>query len=727
MSSTFNKRIKILLLSLVVLIVVAGCSIVTNLLVVESPEVIDCGLYYNDNSYRLIQLESEDSSVKIYYTTDGSTPTTNSTEYYPYYYTNASGSSLYAIKVSGGSILKVIAAKNDAVSAVVTYSVPYHVDTPTITDRGLYSGNSSYRLIQISCSDSSASIYYTTNGYTPTTSSNVYSTGYYSNTSGSYYYSMLVPVETTLKAVAYYNGAYSDVYTYYVPSVIDTPTIIDRGQYNSDRSYRLITLSCSNSSATIYYTTNGSTPTTSSSRYSSGYYSNTSGSYYYSILVPAGSTLKAVAYYDGSYSDVYTYSVPSAISTPTITDRGQYSGNSSYRLVTISCSNSSATIYYTTNGSTPTTSSNRYSSGYYSNTSGSYYYSVLVSAGSTLKAVAYYNGSYSDVYTYSVPSAISTPTITDRGQYNSDRSYRLITLSCSNSSATIYYTTNGSTPTTSSNRYSYYVDSYTNVNGYSYYSVIVPAGSTLKAVAYYNGSYSDVEAYSVPSYVSSPSIVDRGQYSGNSSYRLVTISCSNSSANIYYTTNGSTPTTSSNRYSSGYYSNTSGSYYYSILVPVGSTLKAVAYYNGSYSDVASYTVSTPSISINTNGQWQSYSSGLSSSSYYSYQSYSNYHVHSSTATMYLTISGYDTFTLYIRSYAESSCDYTIAYEVDSSTSVKSNTSGYQYSDGTSLSSYKRVDYTGLGGTSHTIRIDYKKDYSIHDGYDRGYLVIPKNQ
>ena len=634
MSSTFNKRIKILLLSLVVLIVVAGCSIVTNLLVVESPEVIDCGLYYNDNSYRLIQLESEDSSVKIYYTTDGSTPTTNSTEYYPYYYTNASGSSLYAIKVSGGSILKVIAAKNDAVSAVVTYSVPYHVDTPTITDRGLYSGNSSYRLIQISCSDSSASIYYTTNGYTPTTSSNVYSTGYYSNTSGSYYYSMLVPVETTLKAVAYYNGAYSDVYTYYVPSVIDTPTIIDRGQYNSDRSYRLITLSCSNSSATIYYTTNGSTPTTSSSRYSSGYYSNTSGSYYYSILVPAGSTLKAVAYYDGSYSDVYTYSVPSAISTPTITDRGQYSGNSSYRLVTISCSNSSATIYYTTNGSTPTTSSNRYS---------------------------------------------------------------------------------------------YYVDSYTNVNGYSYYSVIVPAGSTLKAVAYYNGSYSDVEAYSVPSYVSSPSIVDRGQYSGNSSYRLVTISCSNSSANIYYTTNGSTPTTSSNRYSSGYYSNTSGSYYYSILVPVGSTLKAVAYYNGSYSDVASYTVSTPSISINTNGQWQSYSSDLSSSSYYSYQSYSNYHVHSSTATMYLTISGYDTFTLYIRSYAESSCDYTIAYEVDSSTSVKSNTSGYQYSDGTSLSSYKRVDYTGLGGTSHTIRIDYKKDYSIHDGYDRGYLVIPKNQ
>ena len=351
MSSTFNKRIKILLLSLVVLIVVAGCSIVTNLLVVESPEVIDCGLYYNDNSYRLIQLESEDSSVRIYYTTDGSTPTTNSTEYYPYYYTNASGSSLYAIKVSGGSILKVIAAKNDAVSAVVTYSVPYHVDTPTITDRGQYSGDSSYKLIQISCSDSSASIYYTTNGYTPTTSSNVYSTGYYSNTSGSYYYSM--------------------------------------------------------------------------------------------------------------------------------------------------------------------------------------------------------------------------------------------------------------------------------------------------------------------------------------------------------------------------------------LVPVGSTLKAVAYYNGAYSDVASYTVTTTS--INTNGLWQSYSSGLSSSSYYSYRSYSNYNVDNSTATMYLTISGYDTFTLYIRSYAESSFDYTRAYEVDSNTSVKSNTSGYQYSDGTSLSSYKRVDYTGLGGTSHTIRIDYKKDSSVHEGYDRGYLVIPKNQ
>ena len=318
---------------------------------------------------------------------------------------------------------------------------------------------------------------------------------------------------------------------------------------------------------------------------------------------------------------------------------------------------------------------------------------------------------------------VESPLIIDCGPYYYNSSYRLIQFEYEDSSVRVYYTLDGSNPTTDSTEY--YPNYYNNVSGSGFYSIKVPGGSTLKVIAVKDNVVSAVASYLVPSYISSPSIVDRGQYSGNSSYRLVTLSCSNSSATIYYTTDGTTPTNGSTSYSENYYSNTSGSYYYSILVPVGSTLKAVAYYNGSYSDVASYTVSTPSISINTNGQWQSYSSGLSSSSYYSYRSYSNYHVHGSTATMYLTISGYDTFTLYIRSYAEQSFDYTIAYEADSNT-IKSDSLSNNNS-GTSLSSYKRVDYTGLGGTSHTIKIVYRKDGSVSSGDDRGYLVIPRNQ
>ena len=689
---------------------------------VSTPSFTDRGQYSGDWSKWLVQIGCTDTSATIYYTTDRTEPTTSSSRYTAGSYTSVSGSSYSSIQVPAGSTMKAMAYKDGVYSAVATFSVPSAVSTPTVRVMGQYRYDNTKRLVQVSCSDSSATIYYTTDGNDPSTSSTRYSTNYLPNVSGDSYDSIIVAEGATLKVMAYKNGVYSPVTTYNVPSKPVAPTVTDRGQYGSDRSKWLVTLACSDSSATIYYTTDRTEPTTSSSRYTAGSYTSVSGSSYSSILVPAGSTLKAVAFKDDAYSDVYTYSVPSAIVTPTINDKGQYDSDRSYRLYIVTCSDSSATIYYTTNGTNPTTSSSRYSESTYKSVDGSNYSSIKVPAGSTLKVCAYKNGVYSPVTSYSVPSAISTPTIIDRGQYSGDSSYRLIQISCSDSSASIYYTTNGYTPTTSSNVYS--TGYYSNTSGSYYYSMLVPVGTTLKAVAYSNVAYSSVYTYTVP--ISTPTVTDRGLYSGDSSYRLIQISCSNSSASIYYTTNGYTPTTSSNVYSTGYYSNTSGSYYYSILVPVGTTLKAVAYYNGAYSDVASYTVTTTSISINTNGQWQSYSSGLSSSSYYSYRSYSNKSVDSSTATMYLTISGYDTFTLYIRSYAESSYDYTIAYEADSNT-IKSDTRTSNNTSSTSLSSYKRVDYTGLGGTSHTIRIVYRKDGSVSNGDDRGYLVIPKNQ
>jgi len=52
--------------------------------------------------------------------------------------------------------------------------------------------------------------------------------------------------------------------------------------------------------------------------------------------------------------------------------------------------------------------------------------------------------------------------------------------------------------------------------------------------------------------------------------------------------------------------------------------------------------------------------------------------------MYVRIDGYDTFSLYIRSYAESSYDYTLAFNLDvdvtsnpstSTSGVKAHTSG----------------------------------------------------
>ena len=47
-----------------------------------------------------------------------------------------------------------------------------------------------------------------------------------------------------------------------------------------------------------------------------------------------------------------------------------------------------------------------------------------------------------------------------------------------------------------------------------------------------------------------------------------------------------------------------------------------------------------------------------------YESYSNYNINNGMATMIINIKGLDKFTLYIRSYAESSYDYVMVSQLD---------------------------------------------------------------
>jgi N-acetylneuraminic acid mutarotase len=204
---------------------------------------------------------------------------------------------------------------------------------------------------------------------------------------------------------------------------------IAAGTYTSAQT---VTISDATAGATIYYTTDGSTPTTSSTPYASP------------IKVGSTETLKAVAIAKGySLSDVasaaYTINLPTA--TPIFSlSAGTYA---STQTVTISDVTAGATIYYTTDGFTPTTSSTVYSG------------PVKVNATETLKAVAIASGySLSNVasamYTINFPAA--TPTFSPAaGTYTS---VQTVTVSDATAGATIYYTTDGSTPTTNSTVYS---------------------------------------------------------------------------------------------------------------------------------------------------------------------------------------------------------------------------------------------------------------------------------
>jgi hypothetical protein len=198
-----------------------------------------------------------------------------------------------------------------------------------------------------------------------------------------------------------------------------------------------VSISDSTSGATIYYTTNGSTPTTSSTVYSSP------------IPVSSGTvTIKALGAKSGDNNSSVasaTYTISSGgggtVATPTFSPGG--GTYSSAQSVAISDSTSGATIYYTTNGSTPTTSSTVYSG------------PISVSSGTvTIEAIGAKSGdSNSSVAsaTYTISSgggsepapAFSEP----GGTYTKEVHVR---ISDSDSGASIYYTTDGSTPTQNS-------------------------------------------------------------------------------------------------------------------------------------------------------------------------------------------------------------------------------------------------------------------------------------
>jgi N-acetylneuraminic acid mutarotase len=130
--------------------------------------------------------------------------------------------------------------------------------------------------------------------------------------------------------------------------------------------------------------------------------------------------------------------------------------------VTISDATADATIYYTTNGTTPTTGSSVYSS------------AITVSSTETLEAIATASGSTTsalETAAYTITSPAATPIFSvPAGTYITAQT---VSISDTTSGAAIYYTTNGTTPSTSSTVY----------NG----AITVSATETLEALATASG------------------------------------------------------------------------------------------------------------------------------------------------------------------------------------------------------------------------------------------------
>jgi uncharacterized repeat protein (TIGR03803 family) len=472
-----------------------------------------------------VTIASATPEAAIYYTTNGTAPNTSSTKY------------TGPITVSDAETIEAFAtiagSPNSAVATAVYTFQSQVAATPVISPAaGTYSSTQS---VTITDSTAGSTIYYTTNGTTPSASSTVYS--------GAISVSASETIEAIAVASGFSNSAVaSTTYTINLPAAaapIFSPAV---GTYTSTQS---VTLTDSTAGAAIYYTTNGTPPSASSTLYTGA------------ITVSATETIEAIAIASGFSnsavaSGTYTINLPAA--TPVISPTaGTFSSTQS---VTITDSTAGATIYYTTNGTTPTASSTVYSG------------AISVSSTETIEAIAVAPGSSNSAVasaTYTINlAAAATPVISPAaGTYSSTQS---VTITDSTAGAVIYYTTNGTTPTASSTVYSG--------------AISVSATETVEAIAVASGfSNSAVAsaAYTINLAAAATPVISpvAGTYSSTQS---VTITDGTAGATIYYTTNGTVPTASSTVYSGA------------ISVSATETIEAIAVASGfSNSAVASAT------------------------------------------------------------------------------------------------------------------------------------------
>lgn len=171
--------------------------------------------------------------------------------------------------------LNPIISKINEVITKLNGSTPITVATPSISV--------SNGVVSIACATSGVSIYYTTNGSTPSASSSLYS-GQFTPPSGT----------STIKAIAIKSGVSSSVATSSYtpapsPSVVNPPVISATWEGES-----MVTI-IADESATIRYTTDGSTPSASNGTVYSEPFSTPSGVAKIKAVAIKGSTVSTVA------------------------------------------------------------------------------------------------------------------------------------------------------------------------------------------------------------------------------------------------------------------------------------------------------------------------------------------------------------------------------------------------------------------------------------------------
>jgi len=317
----------------------------------------------------------------------------------------------------------------------------------------------------------------------------------------------------------------SVTYNYNISTPVITPA---GGTFTAPQS---VTITTSTPNAVIHYTTDGSDPTESSEVYAEN------------LTLDGNAVLKARGFIPGwNPSNIASAGFTFNCTAPTFNlNEGTYNNPISLVLATVT---QGALIRYTTDGSVPNESSTLYTG------------PIDINVSTTVKAKTFKtNWNPSGTATAEYILKVRTPSFNPvPGSYGAPLD---VTITCPTPDVTIYYTTNGDTPTNASTPYTG--------------SVTLMSLTVLKARAYKanwtsseiaQGTYNVSQTQTVETPVLTP---PGGSYNAPQN---VVITCVTNGATIRYTTDGSEPDQSSQEYTNP------------IIVSQNLTIKAKAFKTG---------------------------------------------------------------------------------------------------------------------------------------------------
>ena len=505
-------------------IMVATYGIGTNLQVVALPAFsVASGTYQTQQS---IALSTTTPNATIYYTTDGTDPSTASAEFDPAH--------PIIVPLHTSVTIKAMADRAGWISsqiATATYTVTGQVEAVAFTPAaGTYT---SAQAVALSSTTPGAYFRYTTDGSEPNASSALYNAP------------ILITQNTTLKAKAYLadwvtSETSTAVYVIYGSTSFNQPLFTPQpGNYNGPQ---MVTIADPiPAGAAVYYTLDGSVPTPGTGILYTG-----------PFMIDGNATLSAIAWVDGWDSPVYSGSYAFLTAEPGFNPIPGYYADPITVLIT--SATPGATIYYTTDGTEPTLASNVYSAG------------IAISGSTLFKAMAVKNGYANSsvvIGNYGIGGVV-TPTVASpvfdplSGTYTTGQ---MVQISSSTPGAIIRYTTDGSIPSeTTGLVYAGPIELQTNS-----YTVI-------RAIAYMTSGYypSPVvsSTYNITGKVSA--VVFTPPAGTYQSAQLVQLTSTTPGAYIRYTLNGTEPTSASTLYTGSI----------PVALNINMTIKAKAFKDG---------------------------------------------------------------------------------------------------------------------------------------------------